>query len=294
MSTLGPLRAALVAACVLVSSVAAADDVSPAERLFREGKVLASQRKWDEAIAKYRASQALEPRVGVLMSLGDAYVELGKLGSASIAFDLAHDVAIAQNDDRLPDVEKRIATIKSRVPHLTVRVMSPAGVSVTEDDQTLPTASYGASRPIDAGTHTIVATAKGRRTFRTSVRLVEGQAGEVVVFELEPEPLATNDGDKTQRTVSTGLMIGGGGVTALGLVFGAVAISNWSTVKDSCPNKTCPTTSDRDAVQGKANSADGFAIASTVTIAVGLLALGAGVVLKLTAPDKPVTMGARF
>lgn len=292
------VQAACFAACLLVSAAAAAQSpaASAAETLFREGKALAAQQRYEEAIEKFRASEDLEPSVGVLLSLGDAQKARGKVSSAWGAYVSARDLAKAKGDSRVTDAEQRIAEVLPRLPYLMIRVSMPQSVTVTEDGLVLPPASLGSKLPVDPGPHTVVATAPGYRTFRSTESFTEGEYREILVPLLHRDALVEND-DSTRRTVGTGLVIGGGAATVLGLAFGAVAISNWTDVKDTCPNRVCANASDRDAVQGKANTANGLAIASTATIAVGLAVLAAGLVLRLTTPAKSVafgTLGASF
>ena len=289
--------AALVAACLLVgtSALAQSPAASAAETLFREGKALYATQRYDDAIEKFRASQDLEPSVGVLLSLGDAYRARGRVASAWSAYVSAKDLAKTKGDSRVTDAEVRAAAVRPRLPHLTIRLRSAGDVSVQDNGLTLPPASFGSSLPVDPGPHTIVATAKGHRPFRATADLSEGQSREIVVPALEVEPLAqqAEPADATRRTVVAGLLIGGGALTVVGLVFGGLAISKWSTVADKCPNRVCENDSDRSAVRGDAKTADGFAIASTVTVAVGVLAVAAGVVLRVTAPSSTVALGPR-
>lgn len=99
-----------------------------------------------------------------------------------------------------------------------------------------------------------------------------------------PPPTEDHRGD-SQRTVGTSLLLGGGAVTVVGLVFGGLALSKWNTVSDACPDRLCDTTQERAAVQGDARTADRFAVVSTVTIGIGLVAIAAGLVLRMTSPS---------
>lgn len=266
-----------------------------AEKLFREGKSLSAAAKYDDAIAKFRASQELEPSVGVLLSLGDAYRALGKVASAWSAYVSATDLARARGDSRVADAEQRAADVSARVARLTIRLAVPIDVSVSDNGLTLPAASLGSSLPVDPGPHVIVATAKGRRTFRATEDLVEGRSSEVLVPVLErdePSPVTAPEADRssTRRTLVPILLIGGGITTVAGLVFGAFAVSKWSSVTTACPERQCDTATERESARGDARSAQGFATVSTVAVAVGTIALGTGLVLHLTAPSKTLAL----
>ncbi len=297
--------ASFVLACSLACGAAHAQGSASAaaEKLFREGKALASAGEWDEAIAKFKASQELEPSVGVLLSLGDAYRTRGQVASAWSAYVAARDLARTRGDARAVDAEARAADVSPRLPRLTIRVSPQPDVSVTDDGLALPAASFGTALPVDPGLHTIVATAKGRRPFRTTQTIGEAQVREIVVPVLAvdddaaPKPLPlppppANDRGDPQRTVGLGLVIGGGVATGAGLVLGAVAISKWSSVTAACPAKECDTAGQRDSAESDARAATHFATASTIGVVVGLVAIGAGLVLRMTAPSAVSVGGA--
>ncbi|MBS2020166.1 MAG: hypothetical protein JST00_45320 [Deltaproteobacteria bacterium] len=273
-----------------------------AEKLFREGKALAASQRYEEAIEKFTASQELEPSVGVLLSLGDAYRARGRVASAWSAYTSARDLAKTKGDARVIDAEQRAAEVSPRLPRLTIHVVAPVpDIQVTDNGLPLPRASFGTSLPVDPGVHTIVATAKGRRTFRGSTSVAEAQAGTIDVPILELDPLASDarrdDGrGDTQRTIGTSLLVGGGAVTAVGLVFGGIALSKWSSVESACPDRVCDTNEERSATEGDARAADRFAVASTVTVGIGLAAVAAGIVLRMIAPSRTTTTttGDRF
>lgn len=307
MRRLAPIAALVVSSFFLAGSATAQSPAaSAAETLFREGKTLAAAQRYDEAIAKFRASQELEASVGVLLSLGDAYRARGKVASAWSAYVSAKSLAESKSDPRVTDAELRAASVRARLPRLIIRVASTADVSVTDNGLPLPPASFGSALPVDPGSHEIVASAKGRRSFRVTEDLTEGQSRAVAIPALEIDPIAPDDASgNTQRTVGTGLVIGGAASAVIGLVLGSVAISKWNTVTSTCPNRLCDTAADRSAVHDDATAADTFAVASTITVAVGVVALAAGLVLRMTAPSKapastsalawsPGTLGGTF
>ncbi|CAN5719068.1 hypothetical protein BH11MYX4_BH11MYX4_29160 [soil metagenome] len=233
----------------------------------------------------------------MLLSLGDAYRTRGKVASAWGAYVSARDLARARGDARVADAEQRVAEVSPRLPRITLRVASAADVTVTDNGLTLPRATFGSAVPVDPGRHEIVATARGRRSFRKTEELAEGQGHDVVIPVLEraAEPREASSGadevrGDTQRAAGTALVVGGAGLTVLGLVFGGLAISKWSTVTAACPQRQCESASSRSAVEGDAKAADRLAVVSTVGVVVGLMALGAGVLLRVSAPPKGVSV----
>lgn len=295
MKRLG-LGVALVALSLSASVPSMAQTQPVANKLFQEGRALVEKKQYPEAIEKFKASHAMEPSVGALLNLGDAYKELGKIASAWSAYTNATSLAKARSDNRAAEAEQRAKALEPRLPKLTVHTTARhAEMSVTDNGLALPAASFETALPVDPGPHAVVATAKGKKAFRASIDLAEGQSREVIIPALEDDPSASaplgdpgkdsSRGD-TQRTVGTGLLIGGGVVTVAGLVFGAVAISKWGTVKDTCPDKHCPTEADRARLDDDARSAGTFATISTIGVIVGVVAAGAGLALHLTAPSK--------
>jgi hypothetical protein len=268
-----------------------------AEKLFREGKALYAERRYDEAIEKLRASEDVEPSVGVLLSLGDAYRARGKVASAWSAYVAARDLAKTRSDARVADAEQRAAEVSPRLARLTLRVASSDDVTVTDNGLTLPRSAFGSAVPVDPGRHEIVASARGRRAFRKAEELAEGQSRDVFVPVLEKEPegrevaVSPREGaGDTQRTAGTALIVGGAGLTVVGLVFGGLAIAKWSSVTDRCPARQCDSIADRDATQGDARAADRLAVVSTIGVVVGVVAAGAGVVLRVSAPSGAVSL----
>ena len=292
MKRLG-LGAALVALSLSASVPSMAQTQPVANKLFQEGRALVEKKQYPEAIEKFKASHAMEPSVGALLNLGDAYKELGKIASAWSAYTNATSLAKARSDNRAAEAEQRAKALEPRLPKLTVHTTARhAEMTVTDNGLALPAASFETALPVDPGPHAVVATAKGKKAFRANVDLAEAQSREVIIPALEDDlaasapPAKDNTRGDTQRTVGTGLLVGGGVVTVAGLVFGAVAISKWGTVNDTCPDKHCPTEADRARLDDDARSAGTFATISTIGVIVGVVAAGAGLALHLTAPSK--------
>jgi len=296
----------LFAGVLLVSSARPAQAQSTsalAETLFREGKQLleeasklsgpAAAAKLDEAIEKFRASDQSDRGVGTRIALGDAYRDRGKVGSAWASYNAARDFALTLSppDPRAEDALKRAADVAPRVPRLVIRVVQrQSELSVTDNGVAVPPGGLGSSLPVDPGRHEIVATARGRRPFQTKVEIAEGQTQDVAIPLLEWDertltPRSEGDRGEPQRTIGTGLLIGGGSVVLVGLVLGGVALWRWSDVKDVCPNPdACPTPAARNAAASDRDAAETFATTSTVVVGTGLVAAAVGLVLRLTAP----------
>ena len=167
---------------------------------------------------------------------------------------------------------------------------------MTDNGSPVPSTGLGSALPVDPGPHTIIAVAKGRRAFSTSVDVGEGSSQEAMIPALEwlagapPEPAH----DDSRRTVGTGLLVGGGVVTVAGLIVGAMALSKAGTVTDACPEYECRDIPTEQSVADQRDTAAAFATASTIVVGTGLVAMGVGLVLHLTAPKSASsTMGMR-
>src|SRR6185369_6498169 len=130
-------------------------------------------------------------------------------------------------------------------------------IEVTRDGNGVSQTSWGTALPVDSGTHTVEATAEGRKPFKTSVTIAkDGEKAEVTVPKLEVDATATatpptkpgtttpppppppivereSGGQKTLGFIVAGIGVAGIGV---GAVTGLMAMSKNKESKDKCPN----------------------------------------------------------
>ncbi|MFO0735664.1 MAG: hypothetical protein U0270_07285 [Labilithrix sp.] len=292
----------LVSACLLAPSVAAAGDAeggaAAAESLFQEGRKAMDAKRYSDACPKFLASQKLAPAIGTLLNLADCYEKNNQLASAWARFHEA--IALAQRQNR-PNREQ---TAKERADKLEPRLIKlsilsrSSGIEVKLDGNVIDSAALGTPIPVDAGKHALEASAKGKKTYNTSVEVSEkNKAPTVEIPPLEdapPDPNANNqNGNKieppkerpkgwsTQKTL--GLVVAGAGVVGLGVggFFGLKTQSTWNASKPHCPNLEC---TDQEGVQLATDAKNYGTIATISTIAGGVLLIG-GAVLFLTGGD---------
>jgi hypothetical protein len=302
------LRARCVALLFTAGLLAAAADVragepneggnAAAESLFQEARKLIDAKRYSEACPKLVASHKLAPAVGTLLNLADCYERAGQLASAWARFHEA--IALAQRLGR-PDREKtakeRADKLEPRLIKLTIVAPEP-GLEVKLDGNVLDPAVLGAPLPVDPGKHTIDATAKGKKSFNTTIDVSErtrAPSVEVPPLDVDGEPVkggptrppverpeaARSDGS-TQRLV--GVLVMGGGVAgaAVGSFFGLRTSSKWSDAKAHCTGLEC----DRTGVQLATDAKNAGTISTIAFIAGGALLAG-GAVLYFTAPSAP-------
>lgn len=294
-------------------AVAEERDRASAEALFRAGREAMESGKYDEACRRFSESNRLDPAVGTVFNLGACEEKLGKLAEAWGHFREVGE-RLPASDDRVVIANARAAAIEPRLGHLTFVVEGdlPSGARVVRDGTELGAGSIGIALPADAGDHTIVLSVPGRLDRVVHVALKEGESQRV---SLEPGPPASvehgsaSNGTPSSSTPPTDqaapnntwstLLIGAGAVGLVAsIATGAVVLSSKGTVSDHCPGKQCDQQGLDAASRGRT-----FSAISTTCFAVGAVALGAGITLRLTAtpPDHSarsseiaVSVGGRF
>ncbi len=292
-----------LSAIVLRAAPALAGDEAAAEALFLEAKRLAAEGKLAEACPKFAESNRLDRGAGTLIHLADCYEKNHQTASAWATF---RDAASAAQALGRSDWEKlangRAAALEPKLARLTIKVTAPAeGIAVTRDGTSTSQASWGVPIPVDVGTHTVVASAPGHRTFKTTIAIrTDGDRDEVIVPKLEAAPAGTaaatsdhpagaagTDADSgsrgsSQRTV--GFIVGGVGVAglAVGAITGLIAIGKNNDSKQLCPTSGACASS---AAVDDADSAKKLGTVSTIAFIAGGLGVGFGAALVLTAPS---------
>lgn len=298
--------ASITVAVACLANPTWAGDIAAAEALFREARDLLADGKVGEACNKFAESQRLDPSSGTLLNLASCHETQGKTATAWAEFLVAARMAQAQGQSsRAEEARRRAAALESSLSYLSITVEEPLpNLTVFRDDVRVDEAALRSRIPVDPGTHVIRAAADGYRTWSIEVLVEkEGDAKRVTIPKLEPlldegkpqptrnapregkveRPLANPDpvdtgapsGDNTLAYVIGGVGVIGVGV---GATFGWMAISAYDDAEQMCPTHAgCSA----DAMD-KRDSANGLATISNVATGLGLVGVGAGVVLLLT------------
>jgi hypothetical protein len=204
-------RVLAVAVVLGLTGVAAASPA--AEQLFQEGRKLLGQNKLPEACDAFRRSAELEPRAGTLLNLGNCEEKRGRTATAWVAFTEARAVAKRSNDKPyIVEAEKRVKKLEAKLPYLAIEVSAAAkaqGVVVLRGGEEVPAAELDKEVPIDPGRYEIVATAKDKLRWSTSIELANGKHEKVVVPELARDPNAVKAIEPGPATVGVGVETGG-------------------------------------------------------------------------------------
>lgn len=286
-----------------------AGDKAAAEALFNHGRELVDAGQFAEACPKFEASLKLDEALGTQLHLADCYERSGKLASAWALFKAVQSKAGVRKDpDRGQIAQVRAEALEPHLVRLVIEVPTelPEGFEVTRNGKPILPALYRVATPTDEGTWTIRATAPGHEPFETSVDLT--QAG-VNPFTVQipaltptagvdttpaPKPAAIAPVDaidppsgRTQRTV--GLLVAGVGIAAgiVSVIFTVRAAQKNDDSKAHCTGNDC-----REAGFAARNDAFDLAAVATGAGILGVIGVGAGTALYLTAPSPTEPSGS--
>lgn len=303
-----------IGAALIVLSLTCAASAQPsgkhkaaAEALFQEGKALFDQGRYDQACAKFAASQELDAGFGTLMNLGECYERRGMTASAWATFKEAAALASStQRTERETAARERSAHLEGRLAKLLVQLPEAAlaleGLTVRLNGTALPRGVWGSAVPVDPGTQHVEVAAPGYETWQTELEVSNGPGQTPVVVPPlarsasepngatlatpPPTPVASRDplssrGDGTQRTV--GFVLAGAGAVglAVGTVFGLSAISKNGDSDEHCrTERFCS----EKGLALRDDARDAAAVSTIAFIAGGAFAAG-GLALVLTASN---------
>ena len=280
-----------------------------AQSLFDDGRAKMQAGDYAAACPKLAESYRLDPAPGTFLNLGLCHESEGRLATAYAELSEALSRAIREGrSDRQKTAREHLAAIAPRLSKLKLSVSAgaPPDLHVEVDGITLARAAWDVAVPMDPGQHMLVASASGRLPRQVPVTVeADGSTKEIEIGELEVDPnvhIATGtpppvvvpkppppepppDRSSALRTVGfVTLAVGGAGLIAGG-IFGGLAASTWSGVKNECPNGACPT----DASVADGRRAGTFADVATVSLIAGGVLAAAGLALVLFAPARKTT-----
>lgn len=228
------------------------------------------------------SARALRKR-GLLVEAAERLREAQRLPSTG-------DAAVQEQAKR--EAEQELAELTPRIPVLVVSVQGaePQNVSVTLDGLPVPSALVGEERPLNPGTHRVVAT-RGTEQTSAEVTLAEAERQEAKLsfgaalaapaaetpIGTSPPPAADVAPDRTLAYVALGAGAAG---LVLGGVTGALALGKKSSLDDdpACQNDQCTYAAEDDV-----KSLRTFRTVSTIGFVAGGVLAATGVVLLVTA-----------
>jgi hypothetical protein len=259
-----------------------------AEALFREGRQLFDDRRYDEACPKLAASIRIQPATGALLALAACHEAEGKTASAWLEYNEVVARALRESrSDRATAAQQRAAALEPKLSRMTV-VLAPgasdiAGLVVRFDGAVLAADAFGTSVPVDPGEHTVDATAPERLPWSTHANIAaDGSNVPVTVPVLvpvtfaAPPPAADVPATAGPPLRTIGIATGAAGLVAIGLgaYFGLRAMAKNDDSESDCAGDVC-------GPAGKQQRLDALAAsrASTVAFVAGGVLVAGGVAL---------------
>lgn len=215
------------------------------------------------------------------------------------------------------------AQVKSRIPAVRIRTRGPSPSAVAVDGVEVPLALIVEPVPVNPGKHVITARTADGVEGRVEVEVREGEKVDAEVTLQKSSPDAAKPADKAtapttpspssgassgpppkpkvlgfgndesagggprRPPLAEGLIWGGFGVGIIGLGIGTVTgfmtLSRASDVKQSCENNVCGPEARSDL-----DSANTLGTISTISVGIGLVGIGAGI-LGLVMPPRAAT-----
>jgi hypothetical protein len=188
--------------------------------------------------------------------------------------------------------------IERSLPTIVIAAVDEVGhdipsVRVIMDGEDLAGLQRGQAIALDPGGHVLLVSAPGGRSAALQVVVMQGQKDRMLRFVLRPSASPTGSvggpvadpgkepGAATSTRKTAAWIAGGVGLVGLALsgYFGLRAMSLWSERNDHCPNGAC----DDRAIEAWKEAARAARVAD-VTAAVGVIGLGVGTYLFVTAP----------
>lgn len=282
--------------------MAQVSDGALAEELFQQGKALMVEERYGEACPKLAESQRLDPSTGTLLNLAVCHEKQGKLATAWNEYNEAL-VAARQDarEDRVAYARERIAAIEPKLSRLTISLPEEhdvRGLEVQVDGVKVGRPALGVALPIDPGAHTVVVSAPGKKPWQANIDIAEGPATKSLsiprLLDAPAEPASTGGSgaaahvqDTTRGSTQRYLAYGLGGLGLVGVGLGSFWGLDAKGKFDESNERGCDGNECTPDGADLRNSARDAGTLSTVAFAAGAAALGAGVILYLTAPAEP-------
>jgi hypothetical protein len=280
-----------------------------AESLFDHAMEYLKAGDLQAACENFEKSQKIDPAVGTLLYLAECYERTGRTASAWATFREAASLARALREtDRATIGDQRAARLESQLSRVTIdtaNVQAIANLTVLQDGVPLNPALFGASIPIDPGSHTLRAEAPGYEPWTREfvveagarattldvpmlvAKPVASPAEPIRAVESKQVPLAAPEKDNHTPTAdydpTASLILMGSGLAFIGggVGFGIHAKNLDDRAARDCEGKLCAT---RNA-EKLSNDAQQAALFSNIAYGVGAAAIITGGILLLVDGD---------
>ncbi|MBV9945335.1 MAG: hypothetical protein JOZ69_00625 [Myxococcales bacterium] len=291
-------------------------DAPAAQALFDQAKQAMEAHKYAEACTKFEDSYKLQAALGTLLNLAACYEADGRLATAWTTFlEVASKARAAGQAGRATLARERAAALAPKLSNLAIDVPNESrvpGLEIRRDGDLLGSAEWGTPLPIDAGEHTVqasapdhkpwtktVSVAGGAATVRLSVPVLEAAqpvetsgpiatthttGPEALAPSLPPKDAAVHEGRGIGRPL--GVVLGGVGVAgiAVGGVFGWLTKGAVDRRNQECSSPQCGDANYRAAVRDHDQAVQYGLISEVGFIAGGALVAGGAALFFLSGP----------
>ena len=290
------LTAIVVAPCLAGPGRALADDETPEQRaraLNERGLDLLGRSDFVGALEAFRAAQALYPNPAILLNMGTALRNLGRIAEAADTYD-AYAADPRAPEERRGEVRAIVAELSSHLAR--VRVVASPNARLTVDGRTVEPDASDAPRAIrvEPGSHTLTAQREGGSLRAATVVVAAGDERTLDLREVRAQtspararrsrphgPRHRTSPLRVAAVVSAAVAVAG---AATGAILGLVAMSRWDEAKSRCPGGLCA--DERDLALP--DETRRLATASTVVFAISGAAIAAAVIFWIVpAPAEP-------
>ena len=296
--------AAVALTALSLAPPAAASPESDAKDLFARGRELRTANDCGSAAPLFRKAWQIYPHgLGSLRNLAECEEQLGHFASARRAWlDLKRALITAPNDPKYEgwdkDAEESAARLKPKVATFVVDVYvkSPegealanekTGVEILVNGESVGTTLVGTPLERDPGAYRIRAQMPGAQPIEQIVNLSAGDNPHVTMrltVTPKPQPLAAPTRGGARKTI--GYVVAGVGAASLigsGITF-LLRQGALSDLEDGCPlyeTQPCP-----ENLRSTVDRGQLMSTLSPILLAAGVVGVGAGVALIVTAPSK--------
>jgi hypothetical protein len=272
------------------------EDIAAARSLGTDGVKLAESGDCKGAIPKLQGAEKLFHAPTTADWLGECQIKVGQLVAGTETLNRVVHETLAPNAPAAFTAAQQRANVAlqaalPKIAQLKIHVdgAPPDQVTVTVDDDKVPSVLFDSNRPTDPGTHQVKASAPGFTDAVQSVQLTPGGSTAVTLAltatgapppvapvpaatpapapaPSEPPPTSAESQGHSKAVPIILLAVGGAGLV-VGASFGVLALGTKSSLDSSCANKVCPSSS-----QGNINSLGTQAWVSNIGFGVGIIA----------------------
>lgn len=253
----------LVLGLVCASPAASAQNKGAAQVLFEAGRRAAAEGDYATACKKFEESNRMDPAVGTLLNLGNCEEQQGRWATSWLRYTEAL-TKLQPEDKRYVFAKGKADELEPKIPRLVIELAedAPSDTSVSRNGEPV-TQAFGTPLRVDPGKYTIRVEAKGYAPATYDVVLFEGDEERLTVAPGATLAVKTPsrggpapvEQPKSSTRKTLGYAFGGGGI-AVGLAsvtFGALAFTQYLTVKENCDHEAqawrCRNTTGDDAIQ---------------------------------------------